>query len=196
MDQQQPLDAGALGDVGRLGGRAVDVGIAWFRGRVPRLVREHLAACDEAGGVRVVGGVGHPREGVTEPVAERWRRVAILAASVDPDAGQLARAQRQVADLDALPFERHRMEGLMEHARQQLLCRCLVQRAARAPDGHPVREAEGGEVGEPDHVVEMEVGQKDVELLHAVEQPRILDQPADARAGVDQDRAVAVAEQR
>ena len=50
-------------------------------------------------------------------------------------------------------------------------------------------------MGEPGDMVEVEVGQHDVELVDSVEQRRLLDQAPDPGARVDQDRLPAPPEQ-
>ena len=129
---------------------------------------------------------------------ERRRRVAVLArgsrSRTPPSSNS---PSGQVADDDVLLLERDR-DGTARARRRSRIRGSACRRAARpGPQivvcGH---SPSGREVGEAGDVVEVEVGEQDVESLDAVEQLGRSISRADAGPGVDHDRRVAVAQQR
>jgi len=122
--------------------------------------------------------------------------VTILTPVGDPHAGKLQLARADVAHLDVLPFERDGMERLAGNVVQQLVRRRVVQQPAGTPDRRLLAEADRREVGEPGDVVEVKVRQQDVDPGDAGQQRWPLDEPADAAAGVDDDRVFPPAQER
>ena len=94
-------------------------------------------------------------------------------------------------------LERHRVKRLVRDAGSSRLVG--VGAVQQRPGPHTVvcaHEPTAGQVGQAGDVVEVEVGEQDVEARDSVEQLGSLDQAADAGAGVDHDRRVAVAQER
>ena len=139
----------------------------------------------------VVGGVGAVRELVAEAQRSGRHRVPVLAADGEvEDAGRDAVAA-SISPTSAAAASTPANSGGASSPLEDRARGGVVQPLPGTVD--PDRDVDRRQVPEPDHVVEVEVGEHDVERLDAVEQRGVLDEPADARSGVDQQHVRAVA---
>ena len=120
----------------------------------------------------------------------------VLATQVNARLGELELVLRQVPDLDVLGLERDRVKRLVRELGEHEPGRRVVEQLARSPQRRLLAGADRGQIREPGDVVEVKVGQDDVETHDALEQVRTFDEPADPGARVDHHRRVPVAEQR
>ena len=159
-------------------------------------MREELGAFGELGGVGVVSRVGDPRERVVEAERQRRSGVAVLTAESHAGGGQLELAGGYVAHDEVLLLEWDGVKRFIRDAGEDGVRGSAVEQLPGAPDRGVLAQTKGGEIGQPGDMVEMEVGEQDVESLHTVEEAVPLNEPRDAGARVDHDRGVAVPQQR
>ncbi len=196
VGEQEPLGARRPRHVGRLRGGTVDLRVAGGGGRKPCLVRQQRTAGGERAGLGIERRVGDPGQHLVDPQGDRRRRMPGLDAERDPHPAELHLAGRQIAHGDVLRVERQGVKGLVRHPAEQLRGCGLVAEAARPPQGRVLAVADGRQIGQAGDVVEVEVREHDVQARDAGQVFGVLDQAADPGSGVDEDRVVAVAQQR
>jgi hypothetical protein len=191
VEEREPGHAGLGCDLPRLRRRRVALDGRGLVRRRPGLVEEMPHPGHEPRGALVERRVGHERQGVADPDAGRRSPVAQLRAQRDRDARDRAPARVELADRERLRREgRH---GCPQERREHLRARAAVEPLAGGVDLHG--KAGRGQVEQAAYVVEVEVGEQHVEPGRPVEQPRLGYQPRRAGAGVEQQGAIAGADE-
>jgi hypothetical protein len=144
----------------------------------------------EFGRFLVVPGVGDDGKRIGDADAGRRRPVPQLSTSSYVEAINGLSPLLQLPDLWQLVRTKWRERRLQEW-REELGTGLPVEPLAGPP--HRRSPLERGHVREPGHVIEMEMGEDDVQLLRSGEEGRLGHQPVDPRARVDHQGAVPVA---
>ena len=158
--------------------------------RRPRLVQQVPDAAGELGRAGVVARVGDQRQRVLDAQAGGRVPVARLGARGDGEGAERLLAGAQLADRRP---DRRRRDRRAQQRREQLGAGRPVQPGAGRVDRRQHRQP--GEIGEPADVVEVEVREREVDALHAVQPLGLRDQPVQAGAGVEDERGVAAADE-